>query len=525
MGDTPPEVKGLDVPLDGVGVRFSWRTFMRYVGPGWIMSLAFIDPGNIEADLQSGGFTGFSFVWVLLVAHIAGLVVQTFASRVGVVTGSGLARVCRENYPKPLTYFLWLMAELAIIASDVQEVVGSSIAMNLLFGWPLWQGVVVTGVATMLFVVVYTVRGLKCMEGIIMASIGVIFACFSFDFVASRPDVLALLSGLFIPSLPATAAETTQLVALVGSVVMPHNLFLHSAMIGKRHLNTSSWSQKAQAIKYFVYDAVCALSFSFLINLSLQGSFAQGFFSPICAANPSGPLGCDPTLVSNVAVGCDLLDCSCVTPAGLPGLCSQIGLSNAGNVLASVLPNHATILFGLGLLAAGQASTLSGTMAGQFVMEGFLELKLPFWTRMVVTRSIALIPAVAVSLMQSEFSAMNNLSQSLNILQSIQLPFALLPLLHFSRLDRVMGRFVVGKGRLAFAWLLACSLIGVNVYMLAQEWASLATPMKLVWASLGAVYAVFIIWILRDDLPIDVCCSKLTEEPVGCEYQALQSSS
>ena len=333
------------------------------------------------------------------------------------------------------------------------------------------------------------------------------------------------MSGLFIPSLPATAAETTQLVALVGSVVMPHNLFLHSAMIGKRHLNTSSWSQKAQAIKYFVYDAVCALSFSFLINLSLQGSFAQGFFSPICAANPSGPLGCDPTLVSNVAVGCDLLDCSCVTPAGLPGLCSQIGLSNAGNVLASVLPNHATILFGLGLLAAGQASTLSGTMAGQFVMEGFLELKLPFWTRMVVTRSIALIPAVAVSLMQSEFSAMNNLSQSLNILQSIQLPFALLPLLHFSRLDRVMGRFVVGKGRLAFAWLLACSLIGVNVYMLAQQWASLATPMKLVWASLGAVYAVFIIWILRDDLPIDVCCSKLTEEPVGCEYQALQSSS
>ena len=198
------------------------------------MSLAFIDPGNIEADLQSGAFAGFSFVWVLLLAHIAGLVLQILASRIGVVTGQGLARICRDHYPHYLSLFLWLMAELAIIGSDVQEVVGSSIALNLLFGIPLWQGVLVTGLSTIAFLVLYLYRGVELIEYLILSVIGVIFVCFSTDFVATNPDLGALARGLFVPSMPATAAETTQLVALIGSVVMPHNLFLHSSLIGKK---------------------------------------------------------------------------------------------------------------------------------------------------------------------------------------------------------------------------------------------------------------------------------------------------
>jgi NRAMP (natural resistance-associated macrophage protein)-like metal ion transporter len=502
MSDTPPSsLKLFDIPIDPPSVRFSWRTLMKYMGPGWIMSLAFIDPGNIEADLQSGAFTGFSFIWVLLVAHIAGLVIQTFAARLGVVSGHGLARVCRDHYPHYLNLFLWLMAELAIIASDVQEVVGSSIALNLLFGWPLWKGVVATGLTTVGFLVMYLYRGLEFIEIIVITTIGGIFFCFSFDLVSSGPDVVALVKGLVVPTAPATAAETTQLVALIGSVVMPHNLFLHSSMIGKKFINRSSNPQMAQAIKYFVLDAIVALSCSFLINLSLQGSFAQGFYSPVCSQNPSGPLGCNPTILEpQMAVGCDMNECSCITSSGLPGFCSHIGLSNAGDALASILPQYATLLFGVGLLAAGQASTVSGTMAGQYVMEGFVDLRVPFCLRMLVTRGIALVPAIVVSLMQSEFTAMNSLSQSLNVLQSVQLPFALLPLLHFCAMGHVMGSFRLGRKTLSLTWILALSLISVNGYLLFQDMADLDTGWRIFASCLSVVYLGLLGWVLKSDL-------------------------
>jgi natural resistance-associated macrophage protein len=471
------------------------------MGPGWVMSLAFIDPGNIEADLQSGAFTGFRFVWVLLLAHVIGLVIQTFASRLGVVTGQGLARVCRDHYHHYLNLFLWLMAELAIIASDVQEVVGTSIALNLLFGIPLWQGVLWTGATSVAFLVTYMYKGQEYVEVLIIGTIVGIFFCFALDFVTSGPDLGGLVGGLVLPKLPSTTAETTQLVALIGSVVMPHNLFLHSSMIGKKSVNRNSIAQMAQAVKYFVFDAVVALSCSFLINLSLQGSFAQGFYSPVCSKNPAGPLGCNPTVESiKLAIGCELNDCQCVTPSGLPGFCSQIGLSNAGDALASVLPRYASVLFGIGLLAAGQASTVSGTMAGQYVMEGFMDLKVSFWLRMLVTRGIALLPAIAVSLVQYEFTAMNNLSQSLNVLQSVQLPFALLPLLHFCAMNHIMGLFAVGKRLLATTWMIAVGLIGVNGYLLGQQWVGLDERWRAFVTVVCVVYAGVVGWVIKSDI-------------------------
>ena len=523
MSITPPAShRLLDVPLDSPTRQFSFRTFLKYAGPGWLMSLAFIDPGNIEADLQSGAFAGFSFVWVLLLAHIAGLVLQILASRIGVVTGQGLARICRDHYPHYLSLFLWLMAELAIIGSDVQEVVGSSIALNLLFGIPLWQGVLVTGLSTIAFLVLYLYRGVELIEYLILSVIGVIFVCFSTDFVATNPDLGALARGLFVPSMPATAAETTQLVALIGSVVMPHNLFLHSSLIGKKLINRSSSGQLLQAVKYFAFDAGFALMFSFLINLSLQGSFAQGFYSPVCAENPSGPLGCDPTIRDPLNVsGCGLGDCACITPSGLPGFCSQIGLSNAGNALAFILPRQGSILFGIGLLAAGQASTLSGTMAGQFVMEGFLELKVPFYLRMLFTRGIALVPALAVSLMQSEFTGMNNLSQSLNVLQSVQLPFALLPLLHFCAESGVMGQWTVGRQTMVIGWIVAGGLIGVNGYLLLQQWAQVSWRWRSVCTAMGMVYVTIIGWVLKPEVSrIWKCLTRRPGDTTPCDVQS-----
>lgn len=461
---------------------FSWRTFARYIGPGWIMALAFIDPGNIEADLQSGAYTGFSFGYVLLFAHVMGFAVQTLACRVGAVTGEGLAEHCRNHYPHNQTLFLWLMAELAIVASDIQEVIGSSIALNLLFGWPLWLGVLITGFTTVLFLVMHA----RVIEVSLMALVGIVFVCFSLEFFLTDPDYKKLLAGILVPTLPASSASTMQVVALVGSVVMPHNLFLHSSLIAGKALNRSSKTHLAQAVNYFLLDSVLALSISFLINIALQGSFAQAFFSPTCSLNPSGPLGC---LASGDGPGT-----ACITASGSQGICSEIGLSNAGNALSFILPANSEIFFAIGLLAAAQASTVSGTLAGQFVMEGFLELKVPFWLRMLLTRSVALIPAVAVSLLHSDFEAMNTLSQSLNVVQAIQLPFALLPLLHFCGQPQLLGSFVLGPKTLWACWLLAISLLSVNMYSLAQRWE---------WGAVkiiaGLLYALLIFWVATCD--------------------------
>jgi NRAMP (natural resistance-associated macrophage protein)-like metal ion transporter len=490
------------------------------------MSLAFIDPGNIEADLQSGAFTGFSLGYVLLLAHVGGLVIQSFASRLGAVTGNGLARICRDHYPHYLNLFLWLMTELAIIASDIQEVIGSAIALNLLFNIPLWQGVVWTGISTLGFLVLYLYKGLELIELIIMGTIVGIFVCFALDLVESAPDVSKLVTGLVVPRLPGTAAEATQMVALIGSVIMPHNCMLHSSLVGKKSIYNTSPSHTAQAIKYFVYDALVALSCSFLINLSLQSSFAQGFYSPVCAQNPSGPLGCDPTVTDvTAAIGCSLDNCACTTPCGLVGVCSEIGLSNAGNALSFILPKYATVLFGLGLLAAGQASTVSGTMAGQYVMEGFMDLKVSFWLRMLITRGIALIPAIGVSLLQSEFSAMNNLSQSLNVLQSVQLPFALLPLLHFCGTSHIMGKFR-SRGKIyALGWTLAVFLISVNGYLLVQNWSNMEPRWRVFLSVVGCVYVSVVLWVIRADTSPDEGTQIILKDHqiVHCDYHRMQT--
>lgn len=486
--ETPP-----NVPIDPVGTWFSFRTMCRYIGPGWLMSLAFIDPGNIEADLQSGAFTGFTFAYVLVIAHIAGLIIQTFASRIAVVTGKGLARTCREQYSCGLSFFLWVMTELAIIGSDVQEVIGTAVALNLLFGWPIWWGCLVTAGCTIVFLCAYLLHGIGLIEYGVVGAIGLILGCFSLNFFASNPNYTGLFTGLFVPTFPQTRAETVQLVAMIGSVIMPHNLFLHSAIISKRKINQQDTKAVDQGIKYFVFDAILALSVSFLINLALQGSFAQGFYSPVCALNPSGPLGCDPSEHAE-SVGCDLARCACITPAGLPGVCTQIGLANAGDALAGILPGKATVLFGVGLLAAGQASTLSGTMAGQFVMEGFLEIKVSFWIRMFVTRGIALIPALAVALMQTSDIGMNNLSQSLNVLQSIQLPFALIPLLHFCSQERIMGKFSVSKKLRLVGWTLALLLISVNGYIMQQQFGTAVCSVG------GIAYVLLLVYLVTKSI-------------------------
>jgi len=504
-GRETPEEKRL-ISVDEAEVprkssRFSWKIFVQYVGPGWLMSLAFIDPGNMEADLQAGAFTSFKFLWVLLLAHLMGLLVQTFASRIGVVSGKSLAVICRDNYHWSLRWFLWFMAELAIIGADVQEVVGSSIALHVLFGVPLWIGCIITGILTVGFLVVYHMHGVRIIEYFVVVMVCVIFVCFALNFTATSPQISSLIDGLVIPRLPVNVGQTTQVVAMIGSVIMPHNLFLHSNLIARKNIDRKSSRSISQAIRYFVYDSIFALMFSFMINLALQGSFAQGFYSPHCAGNPGSPLGCDPSVTVPDLSVCKMQDCSCTTPSGLVGVCASIGLANAGSSLASILPERASLLFGLGLLAAGQASTVSGTMAGQYVMEGFLDLKISFWLRMLVTRSVALIPAIAVSLMQFEFQSMDGLNQFINVLQSVQLPFALLPLLHFASIREVMSRWTIFGFQRLCGWVIALGLIAVNVYMIRERYLGLHShTVQTVCSSIATVYVIILLWIIREDV-------------------------
>ncbi|KAF4677903.1 hypothetical protein FOL47_008969 [Perkinsus chesapeaki] len=458
--------------------KFSFRTFIRYAGPGWLMSLAYLDPGNLEADLQSGVYTGFQLSWVMLVAHAVGLLLQCLSARLGFVTGKSLAQHCRAGYGKRTGTILWILTEIAIIGSDIQEVLGSAVAFRLLFGIPLWIGCIITAADTFTFMAAQYLHGTRVLEGFVVSIIMIMCACFFANLEIVKPEPIDVALG-FVPSVASYAV--VQMVGVVGAVIMPHNIYLHSSLISStRRVDRRNPRALEQASLYFSLDATVALVVSFMINTAIMTSFAQGFFSPHCAANPSGTLGCN-TSASVPGLECVLNDCSCTNSVGQQGFCTSIGLSNGGSALASLMGSSefAATLFAIGVLAAGQASTMTGSLAGQYVMEGFLGLHVPLWLRLLITRSIALVPALAVAIWQTSSagnsaSSLSAVNDWLNILQSVQLPFALLPLLHFVGDPRVMGHdWAIGRRLKSLCWACALALIVINAYLLHSQLATL----------------------------------------------------
>ncbi|CAJ1383452.1 unnamed protein product [Effrenium voratum] len=447
------------MPRDIDGTCFSWRTFAAYAGPGWLMSLAYLDPGNLESDLQSGAYTGYSLLWVLLLCTIGGLILQILAARLAVVTGRDLAQTCRAGYPRPLSLLLWMMTELAIIAADIQEVVGTGIALKVLFGWPLWVGSLATGVDTFTFLLIHYL-GKRFLEAFIFALISMLMICYLVNFFFMPPSASDFFSG-FTFGCPDYA--TVQLVGTVGAVIMPHNLYLHSGICKQRVCDKGDQEHVRQANKYTAVDSAAALAISFLINAALVSTFATGFFSTTCAEASDGPFACVPGGDPSV---------SCTTGTGTVGQCGEIGLGQAGNSLHRLFGNHGDTgrrMFALGLLAAGQASTMTGTMAGQYVMEGFLEWRIPLFLRTLITRLLSLGPAVAVAVYTSTSPNLNNrVDQWINVLQSVQLPFALLPVLHFNSDSQLMGKFALRRRYRVVCWILALIVIAVNVFLVAQ---------------------------------------------------------
>ncbi|OQR86833.1 Metal Ion (Mn2 -iron) Transporter (Nramp) Family [Achlya hypogyna] len=451
----------------GLTLPFSWRTLWAYAGPGWLMSIAYVDPGNLESDLQAGAYGGYELIWVLFGATVLGFFLQTLAARLGVVTGKHLAEVCHTMYPRWASFILWVMTEIAIVGSDIQEVLGSAIALQILFSLPLWLGCLITGVDTLTFLSLHQF-GIRKLEAFFVALIAVMLVCFCLNLGEGGVDPIPVLEG-FVPHAPSRYA-TTQAVGILGAVIMPHNFYLHSGLVQSRAIDRTNTRKVREANKYFTIESALALFVSFLINLAVMCVFAKGFFSPDCLASFDAHGVNTACVPLNTSFTESFGSCQLMEGSRAMGVCQEIGLSGAGVALRGVLNEYSETIWAIGLLAAGQSSTMAGTYAGQFVMEGFLKIQLAPWKRVALTRAVALVPALAVAIWSdTQPGASDTIGEMLNVLQSIQLPFALLPILHFTGHAGLMGSFVNSTATKWLGWSSALLVCLVNLYLVIEK--------------------------------------------------------
>ncbi|KAM8868543.1 natural resistance-associated macrophage protein 2-like [Synchiropus picturatus] len=449
------------VPIpDSVNQVFSFRKLWAFTGPGFLMSIAYLDPGNIESDLQSGAKAGFKLLWVLLGATIIGLLLQRMAARLGVVTGMHLAEVCNRQYPTVPRIILWLMVELAIIGSDMQEVIGCAIALNLLSVGciPLWAGVLITITDTFVFLFLdkYGLRKLEAFFGFLIT---VMALSFGYEYVLVAPDQGQVLKGMFLPYCANCGpVQLEQAVGIVGAVIMPHNIYLHSALVKSREIDRKDKKEVKEANKYFFIESTIALFISFLINVFVVAVFAQAFYQK---TNMDIYLKCNSTHIPEKGI----------FPFNNETL--EVDIYKGGVVLGCFFGPAALYIWAIGILAAGQSSTMTGTYSGQFVMEGFLNLQWSRFARVLLTRSIAITPTLLVAIFQ-DVQHLTGMNDFLNVLQSMQLPFALIPILTFTSMTSVMNDFANGlfwkiSGGIVILVVCAINMYFVVVYVTALD--------------------------------------------------------
>ncbi|XP_034511058.1 natural resistance-associated macrophage protein 1 isoform X2 [Ailuropoda melanoleuca] len=455
---------------------FSLRKLWAFTGPGFLMSIAFLDPGNIESDLQAGAVAGFKLLWVLLWATVLGLLCQRLAARLGVVTGKDLGEVCHLYYPKVPRTLLWLTIELAIVGSDMQEVIGTAIAFSLLSAGriPLWGGVLITIVDTFFFLFLDN-YGLRKLEAFFGFLITIMALTFGYEYVVARPAQLAVLRGLLLPSCPGCGhPELLQAVGIVGAIIMPHNIYLHSALVKSREIDRSRRTDIREANMYFLIEATIALSVSFFINLFVVAVFGQAFYQQSNEA------------AFNVCANSSLHDYAKIFPKN--NLTVEVDIYQGGVILGCVFGPAALYIWAVGLLAAGQSSTMTGTYAGQFVMEGFLKLRWSRFARVLLTRSCAILPTVLVAVFR-DLKDLSGLNDLLNVLQSLLLPFAVLPILTFTSMPALMQEFANSRLSKAIASSIMALICAINLYFVVTYLPSLPHPAYFVLvALLAAVY-------------------------------------
>lgn len=468
------------VPIpENVNQVFSFRKLWAFTGPGFLMSIAYLDPGNIESDLQSGAKAGFKLLWVLLGATIIGLLLQRLAARLGVVTGMHLAEVCNRQYPTVPRVILWMMVELAIIGSDMQEVIGCAIALNLLSVGriPLWAGVLITITDTFVFLFLdkYGLRKLEAFFGFLIT---VMALSFGYEYVLVKPDQGEVLKGMFIPyCADCGPVQLEQAVGIVGAVIMPHNIYLHSALVKSRDIDRKNKKEVKEANKYYFIESTIALFVSFLINVFVVAVFAQAFYNK---TNMEVSQECN-------ATGSPHTDLFPLNNGTL-----EVDIYKGGVVLGCFFGPAALYIWAIGILAAGQSSTMTGTYSGQFVMEGFLNLRWSRFARVLLTRSIAITPTLLVAIFQ-DVQHLTGMNDFLNVLQSMQLPFALIPILTFTSLTSIMNDFANGmvwkiSGGIVILVVCAINMYFVVVYVTALN----SVLLYIIAALLSIAYLCFV---------------------------------
>ena len=442
-------------PKVAVKKRGHLRRLMAFVGPAYLVSVGYMDPGNWATDIEGGARFGYMLIWVLLMSNIMAVVLQTLSARLGIVTGLDLAQGCRREYSRPLNFFLWILAEIAIAATDLAEVLGTIVGLNLLFGLPLLWGCAVTAFDTFLLLALQRL-GLRKMEAFIVMLVATIGSCFFIEIYLAKPDWGGIASG-FVPHLHPSALYVA--IGMIGATVMPHNLYLHSSLVQSRAVSNTVTGKK-EACKYNLIDSTVALNAAFLVNAAILIMAAADFHSR-------------GILVTEIQQAHSLLD-------GLLGT------------------RIAPIAFAVALLASGQSSTITGTLSGQIIMEGFLNLRMRPWLRRLVTRSIALIPATIVIAAAGDNGLYRLLILS-QVVLSLQLPFATIPLIHFTSDPKKMGVFANRIWVKSLAWAIAVVIVVLNLKLVFDElsgwlgnspawvWVLFMIPLTLVLAVLAYI--------------------------------------
>ena len=426
-----PEVHGSIAVPAGAGF---WRKMFAFAGPGYLVAVGYMDPGNWATDLAGGAKYGYTLLSVIMISNLMAILLQALSARLGIASGRDLAQACRDNYSRPVTIGLWLLCEIAIAACDLAEVVGAAIALNLLFGLPLIWGVALTSL-DVLIVLFLQHRGFRYVEALVVGLIIAIAGSFAIEIFLARPDMGAVAAG-FVPSTDILRNPDMLYIAIgiLGATVMPHNLYLHSSIVQTRRYRDTS-EGKREAIRFATIDSTVALMSALFINAAIL---------VIAAATFHGT-----------------------------GYESVADISDAHQLLSPLLGTSlASVLFAVALLCSGQNATLTGTLAGQIVMEGFINLRLRPWLRRLITRLIAIIPAIIVVYLYGERGTGSLLILS-QVVLSLQLPFAVFPLVMFTGNRAKMGEFVSPLWMRLLAWTVAIIIAVLNVWLLYQTFVSL----------------------------------------------------
>ncbi|MDD3477366.1 MAG: Nramp family divalent metal transporter [Candidatus Izemoplasmatales bacterium] len=432
--------------VDTTNRKGFFRKLAAFIGPAYLVSVGYMDPGNWATDIAGGSQFGYRLIWIILLSNIMAILFQSLSSRLGIISGKDLAQASSSHYPKTVNFILWILSEIAIISTDIAELLGTAIGISLIFKVPILWGVVITGFDTLLLMVINKL-GIRKMEAFIILLIFIIGASFLAEIIISQPDYHNILSG-FVPSIPNATALYIG-IGIIGATIMPHNLYLHSSLVQTRKIDRTPEGFR-QAIKFNIIDSVIALNFAFLVNAAILIVAAAVFYE-------SGRYD-----VGDIITAHQLLE----------------------PILGS---NLAPILFGIALIAAGQSSTITGTYAGQVVMEGYIHLRLQPWVRRLITRLLAIIPALFVIITYGEGASAQLLILS-QVILSLQLSFAVVPLIHFVSSKKFMKDYAIKVPMRVVAWFLAAVILGLNVVLVYNTMTA--------WLSSGVHIVVYLLVIL-----------------------------